>query len=82
MSTSRGSSRRKSEYFDSSAGMNAEQLKARLYATSEIHTNARPQLRVARRRSNTSEVVGSTLVLQARPLHYFTNILPDSLAYV
>ena len=36
-----------------SAGVNAEQLRARLYATSEIHTNCRPQLKMNRRRSNT-----------------------------
>lgn len=41
---------------DPSVGMNTEQLKARLYATSEIYTNSRPQLKVARRRSTTSDV--------------------------
>ena len=51
-----GSSRRKSDYFGSAIGMNVEQLRARLYATSEIHTSSRPQLKVSRRRSNTAEV--------------------------
>ena len=36
--------------------MSADQLKSRLYATSEIHTNAAPQLRMARRRSKTTDV--------------------------
>ena len=38
---------------ETSVGINAQQLRARLYATSEIHTNARPQLKATRRRSNT-----------------------------
>ena len=37
-------------------GMDANQLKARLYATSEVHSNTRPQFKVVRRRSKTSEV--------------------------
>ncbi len=43
---------------DSSVGMNAEKLKARLYATSELMTNARPQLKMIRssRSPNTAQV--------------------------
>ena len=40
-----------------SVAMDANQLKARLFASSEIHSSNRPQLRVARRRrSKTDEV--------------------------
>ena len=47
---------RGSDYYisaESPVGISAEQLRARLYATSEIHTDSRPQLKFARRRSNT-----------------------------
>lgn len=36
--------------------MNSSQLKARLFVAPEIHSNKRPQLKVARRRSKTDEV--------------------------
>ena len=44
-------------------GMDANQLKARLYATSEVHNNARPQLKVIMRRRSRSSEVGKLSVL-------------------
>ena len=65
VSRSRGSTRpqtvktpQDSDYYHpaESVDINAEELQSRLYATSEIHTNSGRQLKVVRRRANTSDV--------------------------
>lgn len=39
-------------------GLSSEQLRARLYAKSEIHSNTRPALKMVRRRPGREEVSG------------------------
>lgn len=39
-----------------SVDVNADELRSRLYASSQVHASSGPQLKVVRRRSNTSDV--------------------------